>query len=88
MEGIMIFFFNWKEVYIGFFLEELSNVRQCLASNHIKYDYRVVSHSSRSRGRCGSLGIDMNYDKQYYVYVKRKDYERAKYLVDTALHRS
>jgi hypothetical protein len=83
----MIFFFNWKEVYIGFSLEELSKVRECLAMDHLKYDYRVVSHSSRSRGRFGSLGIDMNYDKQYYVYVKRKDYERAKYLVDMALQR-
>lgn len=53
----------------------------------IKYMYKVVSHSSHSRGKFGSFGTNMNYEKQYYVYVKRNDYERAKYLVDKTLKR-
>lgn len=77
-----------EAVYIGYSLEELSKVRECLSLDNIKYDYKVDSHSSHSRGRYGSFGINVNYENQYYVYVKRKDFERAKYLVDKALHSS
>jgi hypothetical protein len=73
-------------VYIGYSLEELSKVRECLILAQIKYDYKVSSHSSHSRGRYGSFGSNVNYEKQYYVYVKNKDYEQAKYLVDKVLH--
>ena len=83
----MFLLFNSEDVYLGYSLDELSKVRECLSLDNIKYDYKVVSHSSRSRGRFGSLGINMNYEKQYCVYVKRKDYKRAKYLVDKTLHR-
>ena len=81
-----MFLFNSKEVYIGYSLVELSKVRECLALAHIKYDYKAISHSSHSRGRYGSFGLNVNYEKQYYVYVKNKDYEHAKYLVDKALN--
>lgn len=82
-----MFLFNSEEVYLGYSLEELSKVRECLAMEGIKYKYKVVSHSSHSRGRYGSMGLNMNYEKQYYVYVKNVDYERSKYLVERALHR-
>ena len=84
----MFLWFNSEEVYMGYSLEELSKVRECLALDNIKYDYKVISHTSHSRGRYGSFGINVNYDRQYCVYVKRKDFERAKYLVDKALHSS
>lgn len=83
----MFLLFIGKEVYMGYSLLELSNVRECLTVEKIKYDYKVVSHSSHNRGRFGSLGSNINYEKQYYVYVKRGDYKKAKYLVDNALHR-
>lgn len=82
----MLLWLMGEEVYIGYSLMELAKVRECLALNHIKYDYKVVSSSGNSRGRSGSFGLNSNYEKQYYVYVKRKDSERAKYLVDRALH--
>lgn len=82
-----MFLFNCEDVYIGYSLDELSKVRECLSLEKIKYDYKIVSHSSYSRGRFGSLGINMNYEKQYNVYVKRKDYKKAKYLVEKTLHR-
>ncbi len=84
----MLLWFISSEVYLGYSLEELSKVRECLALNGIKYDYKVVSHSSHSRGRYGSFGININYDKQYCVYVRKRDFERAKYFVDKALHSS
>ena len=30
--------------------------------------------------------MNMNYERQYAVYVHRKDFEEAKYLVNKALH--
>jgi len=83
----MFLFFNSEEVYIGYSLDELLKVRDCLAMENIKYKYKVVSHSSHSRGKFGSLGLNPNYEKQYYVYVKSNDYNRAKYLVDKNLHK-
>lgn len=87
-----MFLFNSKDVYIGYSLEELSKVRDCLEMENIKYKYKVVNHSrqwrggGRTRGNFGSFGTDMNYDYQYYVYVMKKDYDQAKYLVDIKLH--
>lgn len=87
-----MFLFNKEEVYVGFSIEEFSKVRQSLAMGNIKYKYNVVSQSGQwgglgsSRGHYGSFGVNMKYDKQYYVYVMKKDYEQASYLVNKALH--
>lgn len=83
-----MFFFNKKEVYIGFSMEELAKVRAVLTQGGIKYTYDVRSLLGRggTRGRHGSWGVNMNVEKQYSVSVKKKDYERASYLVNTVLH--
>ena len=81
-----------QEVYMGYSLEDLAKVRQALANADIKYSYNVHDHSGQwsgrgtIRGRCGSMGLNMKYAKQYSVSVKRKDYEEASYLVNKALH--
>ncbi|NLM22238.1 MAG: hypothetical protein GX207_10940 [Peptococcaceae bacterium] len=87
-----MFLFNRESVYIGYSIEEMSKVRGALEKEGIKYSYKVVNHSGQwsgrgtRRGRFGSFGMNMNYEKQYSVYVHRKDVEKAKYLVNTALH--
>ena len=83
-----MFWFNSEEVYIGYSQEDLLKVRECLEIEHIKYGYRIMNHSGQSRGRSGTFGLNTNFERQYQVYVKRKDYERAQYLVDKALHRN
>lgn len=77
-----------KEVYIGYSLVDLAKVRGILKQEGIKYSYNVNSQLDRggSRGHHGSLGINMNYERLYIVSVKRKDYEKAKYLVNKVLH--
>lgn len=86
----MCFFFK-EDVYIGYSLEELARVRQALHNEGIRYSYNVVDHSGQwmgrgtIRGNYGSAGMNMNYSKQYTVSVKRKDFERARYLVHRAL---
>lgn len=81
-----------QDVYIGYSMEELAKVRQALVNEGIKYSYKVIDHSGEwlgrgtTRGNFGSMGMNMNYAKQYTVSVKRKDYEQANYVVNKALH--
>lgn len=87
-----MFFLNKKDVYIGYSMEELSKVRETLEKEGIKYTYKLIKHLGQSNGsgirrvKWGSFGINMDYEKQYVVSVKKKDYEKAKYLVSKVLH--
>jgi len=87
-----MFVFNKESVYVGYSLDELLKVRKALEQEGIKYSYKVKNHSGQwmargtRRGRFGSFGMNMNYERQYAVYVHRKDFEEAKYLVNKALH--
>ncbi|HZK28508.1 MAG TPA: hypothetical protein VFD00_13310 [Thermoclostridium sp.] len=84
-----MFLFNKMDVYMGYSIEELSKVRDTLKKEGIKYSYKVLNRSgqwSGRRSRRGTFGINMDYERQYAVYVHRKDFERAKYLVNRALH--
>lgn len=80
-----MFLFNKKDVYIGYSMEELSKVREVLENQDIKYTYKVINHSAATRGKFGSLGINMKYEKQYIISVRKDDYEKAKYLVNSVL---
>ena len=57
-------------------------MRDALAANGIDYRVHVRSNiggMSRSRAVAPGMRMDMMY--QYYIYVKRADYEKAKYLI-------
>lgn len=85
-------FFKREDVYIGYSLVELSKVRTILEKEGIKYSYKVVNHLGQwfvhgtRRGTYGSVGINLDYEKQYVVSVKKSDYENAKYLVNKVMH--
>lgn len=87
-----MYLFNKEDVYIGYSLSEFSNIREALATNHIKYTYNIRSHqgqfagSGTIRGTFGSFGMNRNYETQYTVSVKRKDSDEAQYLVNEVLH--
>lgn len=80
-----MFSFSKEAVYIGYSLYELSKVREILEKEGIKYICKVINHSGTARGKFGSLGIDMNYEKQYIVSVRKGDYEKAKYVINVIL---
>ncbi len=69
----------WKrvEIYCGYSLNDFSELRDALASKHIKYDYRIVNNNKIGRG---DLGINKNYAILYYLYVHKKDYDQAMYI--------
>ena len=87
-----MFFFLKEEIYIGFLIEELAKVRDILNQENIKYTIKVTDPSGQwvgpgtVRGNFGSFGMNSNYEKQYSVFVNKKDAEHAKYLVHRALH--
>ena len=87
-----MFYFNKEDVYIGYSIKELSKVRNILEKEGIKYSQKVVNHSGQwsrlgtRRSRSGSYGMNIDYEKQYTVYVHRKDFEKAKHLINRALH--
>ena len=78
----MIHLFNRKELLTTASMERQAQVRDILAANGIDYRVRVrnnISGASRSRTVVPGMRMDMMY--QYYIYVKRADYEKAKYLI-------
>jgi len=89
-EKHMVLIFNRKRLLVDISQVECSRVKQILKSTNIEYQYKTVknapSSSLRSDVAAGahySLGYS-NYDNNiifvYYIYVKRKDYKRAKEL--------
>jgi hypothetical protein len=78
----IMWFWNRKEIYFGTSLKEFSDLRDIVALSGIRYDYKIMDHSSSTRGRFGNLGLNPNYEKQYYLYVHKKDYENAKYIIN------
>ncbi len=58
-------FWNRIEIYNGFSLKEFSELKNALAREGIKYDYRLK---------------DLKFKVQYFLYVHQKDYEHAMYL--------
>jgi len=75
----MIHLFNRKELLLTSSMERQARVRDVLAANHIPYRVRTSSNISRSRGVIPGMRMDLMY--QYRIYVKRSDYEKAKFLI-------
>lgn len=82
----MIMFWNRKEVFTGYSLQEFNDIRFKIAAHGIKYGYKVVDSTSSSffgsrRARAGSFGVNMDYTKTYYLYVHKKDYDQVQALL-------
>lgn len=82
----MITVFNRREVYCGFSMQEQARVRDILAQNGVRYYTRVINQLIpgtfiNTRAEIGSFGDNVNYMYQYYIYVHKKDYEKARGLI-------
>lgn len=75
-----MWFWNRVELYCGFSMKEFSELRNALAAENIKYEYRMVNYNTKSRGRIRQPWLNSDYETQYYLYVHQKDYEKAMYL--------
>ena len=82
----MITVFNRKELLITMDIKRQSNVRDILSANAIDYSVKVKNIQSSpviggNRSRTGSLGINPNYSYEYKIFVHKKDYDYALYLI-------
>ena len=69
---------NRREVYLGFSEREFAHVREMLSAAGIPCETRIVNaRCSGTRGRLSSFGMNPAYENQFYVYVRKSDYERA-----------
>ena len=75
----MIHLFNRKELLLTSSLEHQARVRDLLAANQIPYRVKTSSNLSRSRTVLPGMRMDVRY--QYRIYVKKEDYEKAKYVL-------
>lgn len=88
---MMLLFFNRKELYVGSSPEKSGDIRRILASNNIKYSYKVVSRNSPSavasggRERFTSMNENLQKNYTYYIYVYNKDYDCAIALINNAI---
>lgn len=72
----MLMFWNRKELMITTDLNRQADICNALADHHIDYQVKVRDLVGKS-----SLGIDWKYSYEYRIYVRRKDYEKAKWLI-------
>jgi len=90
----MITVFNRKEVLTTFSMGEYANARSILSEYHIPYVTKTVSTSGGNfmggghRSTWGSMGENLDYSYQYYLYVHKKDYEEATYRLAEKMPRS
>lgn len=84
----MITVFNRKELLLTHDMQKQGDVRTILQNNQIPYRVKVTNRyspspfSSSPRARTGTLGTDPARLYEYKIYVKKTDYERAKYLLN------
>jgi hypothetical protein len=62
-------------------MEQQANIRSILAANNIKYMISTVNTNGGSRSKTGSFGLNSAYTYEYYIYVHKNDYEKARYLI-------
>lgn len=84
----MFTLFNSESLWIGTDMNRLSQIRSILENNAIKYKYKVKNHIAQwngrgtTRGTAGSFGNPTEQMYQYEILVYKKDYDKAKYIIN------
>lgn len=82
----MITVLNRKEVHVGHSVKKFNKARIILKNNNIDYKYKLVERKSAylfssRKARQGTYVENSNYSTEYYIYVHKKDYAKAMYLL-------
>lgn len=81
----MITIFNRAELIITRSMDTQAQVRGILGTAGIDYITKVNSGHSRGissqRAHTGSFGQNPDVQYEYRIFVNKKDYEKAKYLI-------
>lgn len=79
----MIMIWNRKELFVGNAMQRFNEIRYALAANKIDYTYRIVNSATptmfgvSNQSRNGTFGVNMDYTRTYYLYVNKRDYDKA-----------
>ena len=70
----IMFLLNKEDVYIGYSIEDVSNIVGILKKNNIKYKHKIVKLlRNDERFSLRRVNVDMNYETQYTISVKQSD---------------
>lgn len=85
----MITIFNRKELFVTYDMNKQGEIRLMLDNHGIPTKLKVTERLSASpfggtdRARMGSFGVDQSKSKEYKVYVKKADYDKAEHLMNS-----
>jgi hypothetical protein len=82
---MMIPFWNRREVFMGFDIDQLTHVREALTAAGIPYIQRSSGHTVRSR--MGSFGENSTFAALYYIYVHKDNLDQAHTALKSYLQR-
>lgn len=85
----MVNLLNRRELILTQSMDRQAKIRVILSANGIDYQIKTTNLQNAPivgarRARTGSLGINTDYSYEYKIYVHKKDYEKAKYLIETS----
>jgi len=83
----MITILNRRELTTTFSLEKLGRITGRLDQERVPYRVHTIGRqnaalSGASRSRTGSFGVNPDLDRQYTIYVHRRDLEKARRLLE------
>ena len=84
----MVTIFNRRELILTLSMERQAEVRAILSTNGIDYQVKTTSLQNQQtldsrKAHAGSSGIFSDHSYEYKIYVHKRDYEKAKYLIGT-----
>lgn len=78
---VVVNLFNRRELILTQSMNRQAEVRAMLSANGIDYQMKTTNPPNQ-RGHRSSFAIHSNYSYEYKIYVHKKDYEKANYLIE------
>lgn len=73
--------FNRKELFMTMDLQKFNTVTGIINNAEIPYRFKIVNAVGIRPGRIGAFGTNTSQMLQYYIYVHKKDYDKARELI-------
>lgn len=82
----MISIWNRRELIVTMEMKRQSEIRDILSQNKIDYIIKTKNLQAsplwgNTRERVGTFGINHGYSYEYKIYVHKKDFEKALFLI-------